>query len=58
MSNVSQAELDKFNGLASRWWDPQGPQKALHALNPPRLRYVADRAPLRGSDVLDVGCGG
>ena len=36
MSNVSQAELDKFNGLASRWWDPQGPQKALHALNPPR----------------------
>jgi len=58
MSNVSQAELDKFNSLASRWWDPQGPQKALHALNPPRLRYVADRAPLRGSDVLDVGCGG
>ena len=58
MNNVSQAELDKFNGLASRWWDPQGPQKALHALNPPRLRYVADRAPLRGSDVLDVGCGG
>ena len=58
MSNVSQAELDKFNRLASRWWDPQGPQKALHALNPPRLRYVADRVPLRGADVLDVGCGG
>ena len=58
MSNVSQAELDKFNSLASRWWDPEGPQKALHALNPPRLRYVADRAPLRGSAALDVGCGG
>jgi 2-polyprenyl-6-hydroxyphenyl methylase/3-demethylubiquinone-9 3-methyltransferase len=58
MNNASQAELDKFNSLASRWWDPQGPQKALHALNPPRLRYVADRAPLRGARVLDVGCGG
>jgi 2-polyprenyl-6-hydroxyphenyl methylase/3-demethylubiquinone-9 3-methyltransferase len=57
-ANFSQAEVDKFDELASRWWDPQGPQKALHALNPPRLRYVADRAPLRGARVLDVGCGG
>lgn len=58
MNNASQAELDKFNSLASRWWDPQGPQKALHALNPPRLRYVAERVALRGAEVLDVGCGG
>ena len=58
MNNVSQAELDKFNSLASRWWDPQGPQKPLHALNPPRLGYVAARVQLRGSEVLDVGCGG
>jgi len=56
--NFSQAELDKFNELAHRWWDPAGPQKALHALNPPRLQYVADRVPLRGTAVLDVGCGG
>lgn len=56
--NFSQAELDKFNELAHRWWDPDGPQKALHALNPPRLRYVADRVALRGAKVLDVGCGG
>jgi 2-polyprenyl-6-hydroxyphenyl methylase/3-demethylubiquinone-9 3-methyltransferase len=56
--NFSQAELDKFNELAHRWWDPQGPQKALHALNPVRLGYVAERVPLRGAAVLDVGCGG
>ncbi|MCL1633929.1 bifunctional 2-polyprenyl-6-hydroxyphenol methylase/3-demethylubiquinol 3-O-methyltransferase UbiG [Luteimonas sp. SX5] len=56
--NFSQAELDKFGALANRWWDPQGPQKALHALNPARLGYVAERAPLRGAAVLDVGCGG
>jgi len=56
--NFSQAELDKFNELAHRWWDPQGPQKALHALNPARLGYVAARTTLRGARVLDVGCGG
>ena len=42
-------ELDKFGALASRWWDPNGPQKALPALNPPRLDYVAERIELRGA---------
>jgi len=56
--NFSQAELDKFNELAHRWWDPQGPQKALHALNPARLGYVTDRVKLRGARLLDLGCGG
>lgn len=57
-ANFSQAEVDKFDELANRWWDPQGPQKALHALNPARLGYVAGRIALRGASVLDVGCGG
>ena len=56
--NYSQAELDKFDELAQRWWDPRGPQKALHALNPARLGYVAERVALRDAAVLDVGCGG
>ncbi len=56
--NYRQSELDKFGALAQRWWDPQGPQKALHALNPPRLAYVAQRTGLPGARVLDVGCGG
>jgi 2-polyprenyl-6-hydroxyphenyl methylase/3-demethylubiquinone-9 3-methyltransferase len=56
--NFSQAELDKFAALANRWWDPQGPQKALHVLNPVRLDYVRQRADLDGARVLDVGCGG
>ena len=55
--NFRQSELDKFNELAQRWWDEHGPQKALHALNPVRLGYVADRVALRGAQVLDVGCG-
>ena len=57
-NNFSQAELDKFGALAQRWWDPEGPQKPLHALNPARLGYVASRMPLAGARVLDVGCGG
>lgn len=57
-ANFNQAELDKFNALAQRWWDPDGPQKALHVMNPVRLQYVADRAPLNGVRALDVGCGG
>ena len=61
--NFSQAELDKFGALAQRWWDPQGPQKPLHALNPVRLGYVAMQlraagTRLAGARVLDVGCGG
>lgn len=55
--NFDQAELDKFGALANRWWDPEGPQKALHALNPVRLDYVKQRIALQGAAVLDVGCG-
>ncbi|WP_146909877.1 bifunctional 2-polyprenyl-6-hydroxyphenol methylase/3-demethylubiquinol 3-O-methyltransferase UbiG [Arenimonas daejeonensis] len=56
-ANASQAELDKFGALANRWWDPLGPQRPLHELNPARLGYVRDRVALPGARVLDVGCG-
>jgi 2-polyprenyl-6-hydroxyphenyl methylase/3-demethylubiquinone-9 3-methyltransferase len=55
--NVSAEEIARFGALAHRWWDPEGPQRALHELNPARLGYVAQRLPLRGARVLDVGCG-
>src|SRR5882724_8342517 len=56
--NVDPAELAKFSALAQSWWDPQGPSKPLHELNPLRLRYVERAASLRDAGVLDVGCGG
>jgi len=56
--NFHQAELDKFGALANRWWDADGPQKALHALNPVRLEYVRERTRLDDARILDVGCGG
>ncbi|HEX4153471.1 MAG TPA: bifunctional 2-polyprenyl-6-hydroxyphenol methylase/3-demethylubiquinol 3-O-methyltransferase UbiG [Steroidobacteraceae bacterium] len=56
--NVDPAELAKFSGLAERWWDPKGPSRPLHDLNPLRLQYVERAAPLPGRNVVDVGCGG
>lgn len=55
--NFDQAELDRFGALAQRWWDPEGPQRGLHAVNPVRLEYVAGRVKLEDAAVLDVGCG-
>jgi 2-polyprenyl-6-hydroxyphenyl methylase/3-demethylubiquinone-9 3-methyltransferase len=57
-SNADPAELAKFSGLAGRWWDPQGPSRPLHDLNPVRLQYIERAAPLAGRAVVDVGCGG
>lgn len=56
--NIDRTEQEKFDAVASGWWDPEGPFRPLHDLNPARLRYVADRARLDGAAVLDVGCGG
>jgi|SRR6185437_9332711 2-polyprenyl-6-hydroxyphenyl methylase/3-demethylubiquinone-9 3-methyltransferase len=57
-ANADGAEIGKFDALAGRFWDPQGEFRPLHLLNPVRARFVADRAPLAGARVLDVGCGG
>ena len=51
-------ELAKFESLADQWWDPDGPLKTLHEINPLRLDYIDARAPLGDARVLDVGCGG
>lgn len=56
--NVDPAELAKFAALAQSWWDPKGPSKPLHDLNPLRLRYIGRAVPLENTRVLDVGCGG
>src|SRR6202162_2304642 len=56
--NVDPAELAKFTALAQSWWDPKGPSKPLHDLNPLRLQYVERASALLGKPVLDVGCGG
>jgi 2-polyprenyl-6-hydroxyphenyl methylase / 3-demethylubiquinone-9 3-methyltransferase len=56
--NVDPAELEKFDRLAARWWDPNGESRPLHDLNPARLGYIAGQASLAGAVALDLGCGG
>ena len=56
--NIDEAEIAKFDDLASRWWDPHGDFRPLHEINPLRLDYIRQRAELKGRKVLDVGCGG
>jgi 2-polyprenyl-6-hydroxyphenyl methylase/3-demethylubiquinone-9 3-methyltransferase len=56
--NIDAAEIAKFDELATRWWDPEGPFKPLHQINPLRLEYVESRVTLANKTVIDVGCGG
>lgn len=61
-----EGEIRKFGALAARWWDPSGPMKPLHRMNPLRTRWIAERlarahgrtgTELSGLSLLDVGCG-
>ena len=72
-TNVDPSEVDKFNKLASEWWDKTGAFATLHEINPLRLNWIeenvkrgyksndADKTAemgLSGKKILDVGCGG
>lgn len=64
-----EAEITRFNALAREWWDPNGPMKPLHRLNPARLNFMRDETiahfgrdarsmrPFEGLCLLDIGCG-
>ncbi len=56
--NIDTAERERFDSVASGWWDPEGPFRPLHELNPARLKFISDRAEISGADVVDAGCGG
>lgn len=58
LANVDPAELEKFQALASRWWDPHSEFRPLHEINPLRLEWIDRIATLSGKRALDVGCGG
>lgn len=58
MPAVDPGEIDKFEQLAARWWDPEGEFKPLHRIQPLRLDYIRSVVELSGKRALDVGCGG
>jgi 2-polyprenyl-6-hydroxyphenyl methylase/3-demethylubiquinone-9 3-methyltransferase len=69
-TTVNAAEIAKFAAMADDWWNPDGKFRPLHRFNPVRLGYIrdgcirhfgrdaAERQPLTGLSVLDIGCGG
>jgi 2-polyprenyl-6-hydroxyphenyl methylase/3-demethylubiquinone-9 3-methyltransferase len=57
-ANVDATELQKFSAIAQRWWDPTGPMRPLHEINPIRTAWLDGHVRLAGQRVLDVGCGG
>ncbi len=62
--NVDPQEIQKFNELAERWWDPTGEFKPLHEINPLRVNFIEQQllrtgqGSLAGKRVIDIGCGG
>jgi 2-polyprenyl-6-hydroxyphenyl methylase/3-demethylubiquinone-9 3-methyltransferase len=61
-ASVVSGEVLRFDALASRWWDPNGPMRPLHRMNPARVEWITARIAARFPDpdavrILDVGCG-
>lgn len=69
-SSVSASEVTHFTNLASSWWDPHGPSRLLHLMNPLRHDFIqsclstsAESAAVGAEGAkkyayLDIGCGG
>ena len=64
-SSIDPSEVNHFNALASTWWDPQGPSRLLHLMNPLRHDFIQScrgthlsHQRREGLRYLDIGCGG
>lgn len=60
--NVSAVEIARFDALAAEWWDPDGPMRPLHRMNPARIDWILSRirrhfGVMVRPAILDVGCG-
>ena len=70
MTTVDKTEIEKFSKLAKDWWNPNGKFKPLHLFNPARIKFIKEKLishfklhlnaekPLKGLEILDIGCGG
>ncbi len=67
--SIDPDEVEKFSRMAAEWWDPESKFKPLHKFNPARIAYIRDTLvshfglkagpePLKGLELLDIGCGG
>ncbi len=57
-ANKDRDEIARFDETGD-WWDPDGPMRPLHDLNPGRLEWIEQcLGDLGGKRIVDVGCGG
>jgi 2-polyprenyl-6-hydroxyphenyl methylase/3-demethylubiquinone-9 3-methyltransferase len=61
-ATLAADEIARFDALAARWWEPDGPMRPLHRMNPARIAWIAAQVRQRfpgaeGLRLLDVGCG-
>lgn len=68
--SIDQNEIAHFSKDSADWWNPDGPFKPLHRLNPARMGFVRESLvshfglddtkikALSGLSALDIGCGG
>ena len=56
--NINDNEVQKFDDISYSWWDPDGPFKPLHMLNPVRTNFIKNTVDLDNKSLIDVGCGG
>ena len=68
-NTINKLETAKFSKIAAEWWSPNGQFKPLHKFNPIRIKYLKENiiehfklkqtnSPLKGLNILDIGCGG
>nr|WP_162261945.1 bifunctional 2-polyprenyl-6-hydroxyphenol methylase/3-demethylubiquinol 3-O-methyltransferase UbiG [Legionella londiniensis] len=57
-STIDPLEVTKFSQLAAHWWNPDGPLRTLHDINPARMQFIKQFINPTRHTVLDVGCGG
>ena len=69
-ATIDQDEVAYYSQLADQWWDKEGKFWPLHLLNQLRSAYLRKSIcrhfgrpyevtrPLRGLNILDIGCGG
>ncbi|CAF3451334.1 unnamed protein product [Rotaria sp. Silwood1] len=69
-TSVDQGEINRFRQLSSSWWNDTGEYAALHSLNQLRIPFIREQLvqssseikdilkPLKGIQLLDIGCGG
>lgn len=70
MTTLDKSQIDHFAKDSADWWNPDGPFRPLHRLNPARMGFIRECAvehfglddskikAFAGLNALDIGCGG